>query len=160
MTFTIPSEVHTDDHANKISFDALPWFQQASAHEIKELYDCGWGGDYASDVVAEESVIWFPEIQTIFDHHNQNEDLSGFECSVCEDSAQKWIALRMGFIVQQEHKKPCSYCFIDPDGNRSERSFNSETEAWLEIADELPSYIDAFEFNERCINNSLPTIVL
>jgi len=91
MTFTIPAEVHTDDHIISVDFDAEKWFEQATDDEIIDLIQCGFGGDYPADEVARRSSEWFPEIDKVFDHRNPNEDLSGFECSVFESAAIKWL---------------------------------------------------------------------
>lgn len=92
-TFTIPAECHTDDHAIKIPFDALKWFEQASNQEITALSDCGWRGDYAADAVAQESAVFHPSLNTIFDYKGGDKNHCGFECSVDEDKALAWLIL-------------------------------------------------------------------
>ena len=92
----ISARTYSDDRVYRIDFDATPWFEQASPAERRALRDCGWGGDYPADRVAE----WFdaagtvPEIYDMFRYiENQmgKPGETGFECRVDEDEAVAWL---------------------------------------------------------------------
>ncbi len=106
----ICAEVHTDDFNAEASFDAAPWFAQASDKAILELADCGWGGNYAADAVAE----WFAdlkknaEVVDVFDYlraHNRmarhRRSAIGFECHVNENDALGWLHQHRPAIAKQ-----------------------------------------------------------
>lgn len=96
--FTIPAEVHSDDYVAESSFDAAPWFAQATDKQIRDLAACGWGGNYPADSVAE----WFhdlkqsPEVSAVFDyiHLRRRVETIGFECHVDEEAALAWLAAK------------------------------------------------------------------
>ncbi len=95
----IRAEVHTDDWAREVTFDASLWFHQAAPQEIRDLAGCDWGGDYPADAVA----LWFerrdPEVEDLFEYlRNAREALDaagadgiGFECHVDEGDALAWL---------------------------------------------------------------------
>lgn len=91
MKFIIPAETHSDDYAIELKFDALPWFEQASVKEINALRDCGYGGDYPADAVAE----FFSGGGTkfLFDYlaSKRGGEPCGFECHVNGGAAEKWL---------------------------------------------------------------------
>ena len=95
MTFTIPAEVHTDDHKATAKFDALPYFMQASEEEIVELARCGFGGDYPADNVAEHMSDLNEQVGRVFTYlgfepENMGEKV-GFECHIEEAPALAWL---------------------------------------------------------------------
>ena len=93
MNLIIKAEVHSDDYAVEIVFDAVSWFKQASRKEIIELVKCGFGGDYPADYVAE----FYEKNQTkdLFQYlHILNKEPNfecGFECHVDQDPALRWL---------------------------------------------------------------------
>lgn len=98
---SINAEVHSDDYAIEVSFDAAQWFRMADDEAIVALAGCEWRGDYPADRVARESAVWFPEIGKVFDHRNGNEDLSGFECSVDRESATAWLTVNRPWLLEK-----------------------------------------------------------
>ena len=126
--FIIPAEAHTDDQKVKVEFDAIHWFQGASAYDIAKLAACGWGGDYPADNVAELCANHDPELQRIFDYLkivNHPETTCGFECRVNAEAAFKWLQMR-------ERRKPP----INRDAKMTYRHTlidNSEQEGTAEI---------------------------
>jgi hypothetical protein len=91
----IKTEVYTDDRRLETTFDATPWFVQASDEAIRALIDCDFGGDYASDEIA----IWFgdnAEIAEIFTYldivNRAARESIGFEVNVDKDSVLEWLA--------------------------------------------------------------------
>ena len=82
----IPAEVHDDDRRFEISFDALPWFLQASDQEILDLAAIDWGGEMESDEVAIFMAERDDEIEDMFKYMNR-----GFECHVDAEAARRWI---------------------------------------------------------------------
>jgi hypothetical protein len=102
-SFSIPAEVHSDDHAAEASFDAAPWFRQASDQDIKDLIECGFRGDYPADEVAqwEANVTANEEVIEVFTYVCTRRNVAdiGFECSVDEDAAFNWLrANRLNLI--------------------------------------------------------------
>ena len=89
MPFTIPAEVHSDDFVYETSFDALPWFEQASDDEIVELAECEWGGDYPADDVARHFEDSDTDVAAVFNYAARTDN--GFECHVEEEPAIKWL---------------------------------------------------------------------
>jgi hypothetical protein len=92
---TIPAEVHTDCHTAQARFDAEPWFNQASDQAILALAECGWGGDYPADEVAEffSDTKRNKEVEDVFHTLRilrRKEDI-GFECHVEEEPAMAWL---------------------------------------------------------------------
>jgi hypothetical protein len=94
----IGAEVHSDDYHATADFDATPWFEQATDRQISDLADAGWRGDYPADVIAE----WIHEssldagVDAVFDYiatADLPKDYSGFEVSVDEDQARRWVAI-------------------------------------------------------------------
>jgi len=95
--FIIPAEAHTDDYKVKVEFDAIYWFQGASAYDIARLAACGWRGDYPADNVAELCANHDPEVQRVFDYLkivNHPETTCGFECAVNAEAALAWLQMR------------------------------------------------------------------
>lgn len=92
----IRAEAHSDDGVSKVSFDAVKWFEVASDQEVLKLAKISWEHGYEADYVAQ----FFSESETkeLFDHLSTNprmpftEDTVGFECSVNEEDACRWLA--------------------------------------------------------------------
>jgi len=132
---TISADVHTDDHRVKINFDAVHWFEQAADEAILDLYECQWGGNYASDRVAEESAQWFEHINDVFNHDSHNNDLNGFECHVDEDDALKWL---------NEHRPNLYYKIIAKENDITEFQaalFNDNLAWWTDPDDDTCSQV-------------------
>lgn len=93
----ISAECHSDDRIYEVSFDATPWFEQATDEEIIELAYCGWGGDYAADIVATDLPGDNKELAALFSYlaviasipHKRDE--KGFEVHVNETEAMVWL---------------------------------------------------------------------
>ena len=86
----IRAEVHSDDITFQASFDALPWFEQATDDEIMALVNIDWGGDYAADDVAKFCADLDPEVAKVFDYVERKSGL-GFECNVDDGMAMAWL---------------------------------------------------------------------
>jgi hypothetical protein len=89
----IKAECHSDDRAIEIKFDATKWFEQASPKEIKDLKDSDWGFDYPSDEIAIFMADYDQDIKDMFKYIEVRHKFEhiGFECSVDEDDAEKWL---------------------------------------------------------------------
>jgi hypothetical protein len=61
---TVPAECHTE--TTRSAFDAERWFSQASDEEIVDLANCGWGGNYAADRVAEFIAGFHEQVSRVF----------------------------------------------------------------------------------------------
>jgi len=84
----IRAEVHSDDRAYEIDFDATHYFEKASDREILELAATDWGGDYPGDEVARFFNL-NPKIVAMFEYLEKHD--MGFECHVNEKDAVKWL---------------------------------------------------------------------
>lgn len=85
----IRAEVHSDDFEHAVKFDATPWFEQADADDILQLAECGWGGDYPADEVAQflDGKAGYDGVTSLFTNKN-----GGFECHVHDADAFAWLA--------------------------------------------------------------------
>lgn len=94
--FQIPAEIHSDDRAVEVRFDALAWLEQASILELRDLAHCGFRGDYGSDAVGEWMSAHNAEVEGVFQYlsiihkSRQGRDV-GFEVSVEPLPALRWI---------------------------------------------------------------------
>ncbi|KKM66692.1 hypothetical protein LCGC14_1124680 [marine sediment metagenome] len=91
---SIKAECHSDDRVREASFDAAPYFVQASAESIGALAECGWGGDYPADYVAQFMAEHNKEVRLMFkylDLVSDKKDAPGFECHVDEADAMAWL---------------------------------------------------------------------
>ena len=90
----ISATLKSDDGFASISFDATPWFEQASDQEIIELAGCGCGGDYPADEVSQFfSGSITAQVFDYLDNHPARETNSaiGHETHVDMDEAVEWI---------------------------------------------------------------------
>lgn len=100
---TIPAEVYTDDYYEEARFDAAKWFEEATDDEVLELARCGWGGEYASDRVAEWTANLNPSVRAVLDSTGRvrGRKMVGFECHVSEPSAMRWLAKHRPALFQK-----------------------------------------------------------
>lgn len=93
----IAAALTTDDHVFEATFDALAYFEQASIENLRALVDCGFGGDYPADEVAEFFQGKNAEVDAVFDYVARisdlpsKKDVSGFECYIDENHAVDWL---------------------------------------------------------------------
>ena len=89
----IKAEVHSDDHAVEVDFDATLWFEQATEKQIEDLAITDFRFDYPSDDVAIFMAEHNEEIAGMFKYIEirGRVETMGFGCSVEEDDAMKWI---------------------------------------------------------------------
>lgn len=113
----INAEVHSDDRAIEVTFDAEPYLAQASDADILALIDCGWGGDYPADDVArffedtnEEIHGMFHYLETIRGLRS-HKDVCGFECHVDEKQAMAWVKAHRPHLVTTAAER-------NPEGDR------------------------------------------
>jgi len=88
--WNIKSDIISDDWSWKVTFDATPWFEQASDADILELAKCDFGGDYPADDVARFFEDRIPGIAATLEHCRQTEGV-GFECHIDADHATEWL---------------------------------------------------------------------
>jgi len=130
----IKAEAHSDDDVFEVPFNAVLWFQQATAAEIVALADCGWGGDYPADVVAQFMADQITSIAEMFRYleriHNTPRGC-GFECHVDKPSAIAWLKINRPDVATAIHTcisamedggldapKTCDECGAEyPDGS-------------------------------------------
>jgi hypothetical protein len=92
----IRAKIRTDDNYLTASFDATPFFEQATLGEIAALKEIGWVGDYQADAVALFMLDRISEVAEVFrylDTNPTNRDgfPTGFECQVCEEDVARWV---------------------------------------------------------------------
>jgi hypothetical protein len=92
----IRAEVHTDDHKVYASFDATPFFEQATLDQVVALKAIDWGGDYQADAVALFMLGKDPEVGLLFRYLELVPPGSdgyplGFECRVDEEDVLRWV---------------------------------------------------------------------
>jgi len=89
----IRAEAHSDDRVYEISFDATPWFEQATTRELDALASCDFGGDYPADEVARYCADMNPELAAMFDYVRREHSRGiGFECYILDvNAAEKFI---------------------------------------------------------------------
>ncbi len=94
----IQAEAHSDDHVIEVKFDATPYFEQADDEALLQLAECGWGGDYPGDYVAQHMAEKVPDVAKLFEYLTaiadvpSKKDVCGFECHVDATDAMAWIA--------------------------------------------------------------------
>ncbi len=90
-----PESVHGEikilNPETDVSFDAVPWLEQASAEALKALRGIGWGGDTAADDIA----WWMASERINVDvtrivNRAQDNGL-GFEVYLDEEQAIPWL---------------------------------------------------------------------
>lgn len=97
MSAHITATCHSDDYEIEVTFNALPWFEQATDEKIVKLAEEEFGGDYTADSVAEFVAASNQMVQDLFDYlalvnnHRGEKDPVGFECHVNEEMALHWI---------------------------------------------------------------------
>ncbi len=77
----IQAECHSDDRKIEITFDATPWWEQATDKQKQALRDCGGGGDYPADAVAEYMADHDDGVRRMFNYLEIVDD-QGYECNV------------------------------------------------------------------------------
>lgn len=93
----VPAEAHADDRGVEVNFDARRWLDQAPVHDLVGLAGCGFGGDYGSDRVAEDSAEWNEEVAKVFAYielvpvQRYSNEKQGFECHVRGKEALAWL---------------------------------------------------------------------
>lgn len=91
----ISARISSDDDAIKIRFDAQAWFDLASEQEVRDLINCGCGGDYAADTVAKH--FEDTTAKRLFDYLSAypsmpfSDDPVGFECYLDAADIKEWI---------------------------------------------------------------------
>jgi len=104
---TIKAETHSDDHNVETEFDAVHWFTIATDAQILNLADCGWGGDYPADEVAQWSSDLYDGVDKVFNYiatiqdDPSKKDMSGFECHVNESDAMEWLKEHRPHLYEQ-----------------------------------------------------------
>lgn len=90
----VPAKFHTDDHVVEVTFDARPYLVQASYSEILAIIETEFGGDYATDTVAEweGGAGGNQEVAYGFEHLGQQSRVLGFECYLNGVATLQWLA--------------------------------------------------------------------
>lgn len=105
MSQTIPAEVHSDDHKVTTIFDALQYVMQASDDDLVALVDCGFGGDYPADEVAQFMADLDEGVARVFMYLSfepeQFGERVGFECHVDQRPALRWIKANRPNVYQR-----------------------------------------------------------
>lgn len=92
--FTIPAEIHSDDHRVQVEFDALPWFETATENQVLSLRKGDWCCSIHADRVATEHPDPTKQIARVLDYCEtitQTGDPMGFEVWVLHRAAITWL---------------------------------------------------------------------
>lgn len=102
---SVSATVHSDDRTHEVVFDAEPYLAQASDSQIEALIECGWGGDYPADEVAEFFQEDNERIAALFEHlhsirdRRSHKDMCGFECYVDGEQALAWVTANRPYLL-------------------------------------------------------------
>lgn len=90
----VGAEVHSDDRVFEARFDARGYLAGAGADDLAALLDCGWGGDYPADRVAEfeGGERGDAGVAAVLDYPTRLRGM-GFECRVDAGEAEAWLRL-------------------------------------------------------------------
>jgi hypothetical protein len=92
---TIDAVVRSDNaDIEEVEFNAVRWFERASAEEIQSLAGEGWNCCYEADRIAYDSQDLYPELAAIL--------VSGFNVSVDEQQAVAWLSKHRPDIELEE----------------------------------------------------------
>ena len=85
----ITAKAHTDDGRVHVTFDATPYFEQATDAELRDLIDCDFANDYPADEVvialaAQSAALTFMVAYIEWFH-------VGFECCIASNQARAWL---------------------------------------------------------------------
>lgn len=91
----ITANAYSDDRLYEVSFNAAPWFANATYDEILALARCGWGGDYPADAVVHSTIDngdsnHVADLSAMMEYVTKKKDL-GFECHIDEGEAMAWL---------------------------------------------------------------------
>lgn len=92
--FRITAQSYSDDRNVDVRYDAFDWFRQASAEDIYALAECGWGGDYPADAIAQFFAEKLDGVAAIFAHIENVSDTRnsvGHETHVDATEALTWL---------------------------------------------------------------------
>lgn len=101
MTIRIQAYIHANDYFFDASFDATPWFEQASDEAIIELAEGGWTGSVAEKVarfVEDESV------EVVIDYCLRKEAQGrpvGFGVEIHPGTALEWLRLHRPHLAEK-----------------------------------------------------------
>lgn len=101
----IHAEAYTDCRQFRVQFDATKWAEQASEKELLSLVECGFGGDYPADAVAQYMSTVDANVTKLFDflevvsRQPLTGDKNGFECNVNESDFIAWLQKNRPEIV-------------------------------------------------------------
>lgn len=92
-SYIINARCYSDDRCVEATFDALPWFEDATDTEILELANIGWGGNVAADNVAHYMADQNEWVCRMFDYIalRAKMEVIGFECHIDARDAMNWL---------------------------------------------------------------------
>jgi hypothetical protein len=97
--FSIFATARSDDYAVQLTFDAVDWFRQCTAQELADLIAIEFGGNYASDAVAQ----FFSDTTTesLFAYIDLDPHVFGFECHIDRYRALRWMEENRPLILDE-----------------------------------------------------------
>jgi len=109
-----PAEVHTDDFAIELPFDAEFFFRTACDNDIRALIECDWRGDYPADEVAIQCAKENGDIDVVLEYGG---DSIGYEVSVDEEKALKYLWDRRPSLMREIESQAREMRRIEPEGS-------------------------------------------
>jgi len=149
----VQATVWSDDRNLEATFDAAPWFAQATPEDVLALAAIGWRGDQQADVVAEHVAQLNAEVRAVFDYVGMlpTKLEIGFECEVEEDDARAWLQMHnrnlwarvlcqqfdVRLVQAEEPEVLGRWDWLDHQGNASDSSFETIEGAALDAVVKL-----------------------
>lgn len=103
----VKATVHSDDKEATATFDAAPWFEQATEDQLLDLAREEYKYDATSDAVAEFMAARLGEVKEVMDYVAERnaklkadgKEEEGFGCAVTEDDVLEWVEANRPYLL-------------------------------------------------------------
>jgi hypothetical protein len=103
----VKATVHSDDREATATFDAAPWFEQATEDDILNLAREEYKYEATSDRVAEFMAARLGEVKEVMDYVGERntrlkadgKEEEGFGCAVTEDDVLEWVEANRPYLL-------------------------------------------------------------
>lgn len=92
----IKAEIHSDDRVFEVPFNASAWFEEADAHQIRELAENRWGESEVADCIGRMFEDQNPQVKELFSYLHRVAGTSkacGFTVTVDQETARAWLMM-------------------------------------------------------------------
>lgn len=141
---SIAADFYTDDRAVAFNFDAAAWASHADSEALKALCDCGFGGDYPSDAIADWMAAQGDEafingFRYLDARNSASRQTTGFEVHVNKKDFGEWLLanepavlaqylcdyFEISLVEAEEEEIRGRWDWLDDEGNASECSLET-----------------------------------